>query len=148
MKLKKFLTLAIAVVLIIASAISASAVEHINTGIVTMNGYELYGSLTVYPLHAEGHTYCEYASSGKSAKTTYAYRNTDGVIDFESAGSAAYDYTVKTSLTETTENIDSSVFDTYLGAVTYSKVKYPGNESHYVWVSDTSETPLRLGYFA
>lgn len=59
MKLKKLIVSVIASTLLISSAISASAVEKVSTGTVYMGGYELYGSLTVYPIHAEGFTYCE-----------------------------------------------------------------------------------------
>ena len=64
--------------LLISSAISASAVEKVSTGTVYMGGYELYGSLTVYPIHAEGFTYCEKKDAGKSARTVYAYYNKSG----------------------------------------------------------------------
>jgi hypothetical protein len=147
MKLKKFLSFAIAAVLIIVSVISASAVEHVNTGSCYMNGYELYGSLTVYPVHANGHTYCEYTAAGKSAKTLFAYYNTDGDIETRQGGSATYDYTNKTSVSATTGSVDTSVFDAYAGAVTYSKVKYPAPYSHYSWSSDDTDTPLRLGCY-
>ena len=147
MKLKKFLSLAIAAVLIIVSVVSASAVEHINTRSYYMNGYELYGSLTVYPVHAQGHTYCEDTTAGKSAKTLYAYYNTDGDIETRQGGSATYDYTIQTSVSATTGNVDVSVFDAYAGAVTYSKVKFLAPYSHYSWSSDDTDTPLRLGYY-
>lgn len=147
MKLKKYLSLAIAAVLIIVSVVSASAVEHVNTGSYYMNGYELYGSLTVYPVHAEGHTYCEYTAAGKSARTVFAYYNTDGDLETKQGGSSSYDYTNKTSVTATTGSIDASVFDLYAGAVAYSKVKYPAPYSYYSWSSDDTDTPLRLGYY-
>lgn len=147
MKLKKFLSLTIAVVLIIVSVVSASAVDYANTGSYYMNGYELYGSLTVYPVHAQGHTYCEYRGAGKSARTLFAYYNTDGDIESEPGGSSDYDYTNQTSVSATTGNIDTSVFNMYAGAVTYSKVKYPAPYSYYSWSSDDTDTPLRFGCY-
>lgn len=148
MKLKKFLSLAIAAVLIIVSVVSASAVEHVNTGSCYMNGYELYGSLTVYPVHAEGHTYCEYTAAGKSARTSFAYYATnDDDIKFSAAGSSNHVYNNQTSLTIVTPSVNGSTFDSYAGAVTFSKVKYPSPYSYYAWESDETDTPLRLGYY-
>lgn len=147
MKLKKFLSIAIAAVLIIVSVVSASAVEHVNTGSRYMNGYELYGSLTVYPVHAEGHTYCEYTAALKSARTVFAYNNTDGDRESVAKGNSECEANNRTSLTVVTPNVDTSVFSSYAGAVTYSKVKYPAPYSHYSWSSDDTDTPLRLGCY-
>ena len=81
MKLKKLIVSVIASTLLISSAISASAVEKVSTGTVYMGGYELYGSLTVYPIHAEGFTYCEKKDAGKSVLVLFMLIITKAVIE-------------------------------------------------------------------
>lgn len=147
MKIKNFLSLAIVAVLIIVSVVSASAVEYTDTGTVYMNGYELYGSVTAYPSNAYGHTYCEYAAAGKSAKTYFAYYNKSYQVKYTEGGSENYDYTVQTGLTSITSSVPTSAFNGYAGAKTLSKVKYPAPYAHYTWESDDTDTPLRLGYY-
>lgn len=141
MKLKNFLTLAIVAVLIIASVISAGAVEHINTGTYYMNGYELYGSLTVYPVHAEGHTYCENINAYKSAYTTFIYTNLNGQTKIAVDGSQDLEQNFQTSLTATTPSNIGSNFSDFLAAQTFSAVKF----SHYYWKANDTDTPLYIG---
>lgn len=146
MKFKKFLTLAIAVLLIIVSVISVSA-EEVSTGTVYMNGFKINGSLTAYSDYAKGHTYCEYAAAGKSAKTYFAYYNKSNQLKILEGGSENYDYTVQTGLLAVTNTAPAASFNSYAGAKTLSKVKYPAPFAHYSWESDETDTPLRLGYY-
>lgn len=147
MKLKKFLSLAIAAVLIIASVISASANEYADTGIVYMNGFKINGTLTAYSDYAKGHTYCEYAAAGKSAKTYFAYYDKNSQVKYTEGGSENYDYTVQTGLLAVTATAPATLFKSYAGAKTLSKVKYPAPFAHYSWESDLTDTPLRLDYY-
>lgn len=146
MKLKKLFISAIITVLLIASVFSVSAVEQVSTGTVYMGGYELYGNLTLYPLHAEGFTYCEKVSAGKSASTVYAYYNKSGDRETKAAGSSGYVYNNSTDLSVVTGNVNASVFSRYAGAVTYSKVIYP-KQTYYSWTSDGTDNELRMGCY-
>lgn len=147
MKLKKFLTLAIVAVLIIASVISASATEYTDIETV-MNGFRIHGSVTAYPTSANGHTYCEYAAAGKSAKTYFAYyTKLTNQVSYKEGGDEDYDYTVQTGLIVVTDSVPTSSFNGYAGAKTLSKVKYPAPYAHYTWESEDTDTPLRLGYY-
>lgn len=146
MKLKKLIVSVIASTLLISSAISASAVEKVSTGTVYMGGYELYGSLTVYPIHAEGFAYCEKKEAGKSARTVYAYYNKSGDRETKAAGSSGYVYNNSTDLSVVTGNVNASVFSRYAGAVTYSKVIYP-KQTYYSWTSDGTNNELRMGCY-
>lgn len=146
MKLKKLFISAIITVLLIASVFSVSAVEQVSTGTVYMGGYELYGNLTLYPLHAEGFTYCEKVSAGKSARTIFAFYNKDGDIETVGAGSSGYEYNNQNSLSVQTLNANASVFSRYAGAITYSKVTYP-NQTYYTWQSEGTDNELRMGCY-
>lgn len=146
MKLKKFLTLSIVAMLIIASVISVNAVEYTDSSTV-MCGFEVQGSVTAYPASANGHTYCEHAAAGKSAKTYFAYYNKSNQVKYTEGGDENYDYTVQTGLVAVTEAVPSSSLNGYAGAKTLSKVKLPAPYAHYVWESDETDTPLRLGYY-
>lgn len=151
MKARKCLLKIIAVgsmagMIVSVNMINVGAVTNINTGNYYMGGYKLYGSLTVYSTHAEGFTFCENTSAGKSARTVYSYYNTDGVRKAIANGSSGYTYNNKNSLSVVTPNADASIFDYYAGAVTYSKVIYP-NATQYSWTSDGTDTELRLGCY-
>lgn len=131
-----------------AAAISAGAVEKVSTGSVYMCGYELYGSLTLYPTYAYGYTYCERANTntGKSAQTYFAYKGKDGQFYAAVGGSSGYTYSNSTGLSIKTPNIDTSNFQMYLGAMTISKVQYK-DQPHYTWTSEGTDNELRLGYY-
>lgn len=147
MKIKKILSLVIAATLCIVSIVSVSAVDYASTNVTTMNGYEIYGTLTAYPSCAYGHTYCENLNAYKMAETHFAYYGKDGEIRSTSNGGAGYQINNQTSLTIRTPGVDTSSFDGYAGAKTYSKVKFPAPYSHYEWSSDDTDTPLRLGWY-
>jgi hypothetical protein len=149
MKVKKYFRKAVAIIAIaglLASVniMNASAVSKVSTGSYYMGGYELYGSLTEYPNHAEGFTYCEKKDAGKSARTIYAYYNKSGDFETVSKGSSGYTYNNDTSLSVVTAN--ASDFYLFAGAVTYSKVIYP-NATYYSWQSDGTDNELRMGCY-
>lgn len=151
MKLKKHFRKAVAVIAVaglLASVniMNANAVSQVSTGTCYMGGYELYGTLTEYPNHAEGFTYCQKKDAGKSARTIYAYRNKSGVIRRLYSGSSDYVYNNSTDLSVVTQNASASDFYLFEGAITYSKVIYP-QATYYHWESEGTDNELRMGCY-
>lgn len=151
MKSKKLLKKAAALLAVVAMFVSVNimdvgAVSSINTGNYYMNGYRLYGSLTEYPNHAQGYTYCENKSAGKIAHTIYSYRDEDGAIYSKTAGSTDYTYNGEYSLSVRTDNADPSLFYLFVGAWTQSEVIYP-NATYYHWTSEGTDIELRMGIY-
>ncbi len=151
MKIKKHFRKAVAVIAVaglLASVniMNANAVSKVSTGTVYMGGYELYGSLTEYPNHAEGFTYCEKKDAGKSAKTTYAYYNKNNEFKRLYGGSDDYVYNNSTDLSVVTPGVSASNFKYFAGAMTNSKVIYP-QATYYHWESDGTDNELRMGCY-
>lgn len=151
MKLKKHFRKAVAVIAVAGllasiNIMNANAVSQVSTGTCYMGGYELYGTLTEYPNHAEGFTYCQKKDAGKSARTTYSYYNKNNELKSVSNGSSGYVYNNSTDLSVVTPGVSASNFYLFAGAVTYSKVIYP-QATYYHWESEGSDTELRMGCY-
>lgn len=140
MKVKKLFALIIAAVLIISSVFSTSAVEHVSTRTYYMDGYELYGTLTVYPVHAVGFTYCENINAYKSAHTHFMYINLNGQTKVAVGGSQDLEQNFQTSMSASTSSAGSN-FSEFLAAQTFSVVKF----SHYLWKANDTDTRLFIG---
>ena len=147
MKFKKLFISILGATLVATSVFSARAVESKSTGSVYMDGYELYGKVTVYPLNAYGYTYCEKTSAGKKADTYYAYYDTSGILRECGVYTSGYIYNGKTSLSQETKSPSTNLFDYYAGAMTISQVIYP-NQTYYNWTSEGTDNELRLGVYA
>lgn len=130
------------------AAITAGAVEKVQTDDVYMMGYKLYGSVTAYPVSAQGFTYCERANinTGKSARTYFRYYDNNNVQHEVRAGNSDYVYTTDTGLSVTAKPSDTSNVRSALGAMTISRVQYK-DQPHYNWTSEGTDTELRLGVY-
>lgn len=147
MKAKKLFAVALAAMLVATSSFSVGAVESKSTGTVYMGGYALRGQVTVYPIHAEGYTYCEKASAGKKADTKFTYRDKKGIIRVCGISTTDYVYNGEVGLSMTTPSADTDLFNYYEGAMTDSCVIFP-DQTYYHWTSEDTENELRLGYYA
>ena len=147
-KSKRVIISAVAALCALSSvaAITAGAVEKVQTDDVYMMGYRLYGSVTAYPTSAQGFTYCERTSAGKSARTQFRYQATNGTIITKFNGSNDHTYNNDTSLSVTSQAVDSSKIKYYLGAMTVSKVYYK-DQPQYNWTSEGTDNELRLGCY-
>lgn len=147
MKAKKLFAVALAAMLVATSSLAVGAVESKSTGNVYMNGYVLYGKVTVYPIHAEGYTYCEKASAGKMANTRFAYYDKDELIRECAIATTDYVYNGEVGLSMTTPSASTSYFNYYAGAMTDSRVIFP-DQTYYHWTSEDTFNELRLGFYA
>ncbi|MCH5296134.1 MAG: hypothetical protein J1E85_00525 [Ruminococcus sp.] len=130
------------------AAITAGAVEKVQTDDVYMMGYKLYGSVTAYPTSAQGYTYCERSNTntGKSALTYFTYYDKLGGISSTRGGTPDLDYKLDTGLSATAKLTDTGNFKSYAGAMTISRVYYK-DQPHYNWTSEGTDTELRLGVY-
>ena len=130
------------------AAITAGAVEKVQTDDVYMMGYRLYGSVTSYPTSAQGFTYCERASlnTGKSALTYFAYYDKSGNLQMIHDGDSDFVYIADTGLSADARLKNVSNFSNYAGAWTTSRFFYK-DQPQYKWTSEGTDTELRLGIF-
>lgn len=146
MKAKKLFAVALAAMLVATSSLAVGAVESKSTGTVYMGGYALRGQVTVYPIHAEGYTYCEKASAGKMANTYFAYRDKEGFTRECSISTSDYVYNGEVDLSMVTPSADTDLFNYYVGAMTDSRVIFP-DQTYYHWTSEDTFNELRLGCY-
>ncbi|WP_415946559.1 hypothetical protein [Ruminococcus bromii] len=146
MKIKKILVSAISAALISTSVFSVGAVENKSTGTIYMGGYELRGSVTVYPINAYGYTYCEKKDAGKKANTYFAYYDISGKLRECGIVSKNFVYNGQVGLNKKTPSPNTDIFDYYAGAMTVSEVVYP-NQTYYHWSSENTDYELRLGIY-
>ncbi len=108
-----------------------------------MGGYELRGSVTVYPINAYGYTYCEKKDAGKKANTYFAYYDISGKLRECGIVSKNFVYNGQVGLNKKTPSPNTDIFDYYAGAMTVSEVVY-SNQTYYHWSSENTDYELRL----
>lgn len=140
MKVKRIIALLTSAVVLVTSAISASAVEYGKTETYYVYQEETYGEVAMYPNNASGNTYCELASALKMTFVTFCYMNTSGDPKVSYGGLTTYQYNNECNLGYVTGS--AYRLDYARGARTLSGVQVT---KYITWTSAGCEDNAQVG---